>query len=120
MPHYLFIAGTLLFTLYGQLIIKARAGVLASNESGYTGSYLLRMLLDPLVISGFAAAGLAALCWMLAVRSLPVAHAYPFMALSFVLVPGGAVLFLGETINAMQAVGLVLIVAGVVINTVFR
>ncbi|WP_454021087.1 EamA family transporter [Azospirillum sp. Marseille-Q6669] len=120
MLKYLFLAGTLLFTVYGQLIIKARAGVLASDVSEGAGSYLLRMFLDPLVITGFAGAGMAALCWLLAVRSLPIVYAYPFMALSFVLVPCGAALFLGEVINWPQMVGLALIVAGVALTAVFR
>lgn len=120
MLNYLFLAGALLFTVYGQLIIKARAGALASDVGRGAGSYLLRMLFDPLVITGFAGAGMAALCWMLAVRSLPLVHAYPFMALSFVLVPCGAALFLNEAIHWPQMVGLVLIVAGVALNAVFR
>lgn len=116
MSPYVYLAGTLLFTAYGQLIVKARSGVRTSAEASNAFLYLLKMMLDPFVLSSFVAAALAAFCWMLAIRTMSVSYAYPFMALSFVLVPAGAILFLGEKIGLMQAVGILLIVIGVVIN----
>lgn len=117
MLKYLFVAGTLAGTVYGQLIIKARAAYLAGNPGGADqGSYLFRMLTDPLTLSGIAGGGFAAICWILALRQLPLAYAYPFMALSFVLVAAGAHYAFGEIVTWPQVAGLTLIMAGVCLH----
>jgi drug/metabolite transporter (DMT)-like permease len=111
-----FLLGTLSFTVYGQLIIKARSARHAAEPSGGTEGYLRAMLLDPFVLSGLLAAGFAAICWILAVRQLPLAFAYPMMALTFVLVPLGASILFDEPLSLVRSAGLALIVAGVAIN----
>jgi multidrug transporter EmrE-like cation transporter len=115
MLKYLFLSGTIVFTVYGQLIIKSRSGKLGS-PSGQAANYLFGMLTDPLVISGFFAAFVASLCWMLAVRSFPLSYVYPFMALNFVLVPFCGIVLLGESISLLQIAGIVIILAGVGVN----
>jgi drug/metabolite transporter (DMT)-like permease len=112
MLKYLFIVGTLLLTAFGQLIIRARALAIELPESDRI-AYLLAMFLDPWVWFGLCGAVLAAVCWILTLGQLSVSVAYPFMALSFVIVPAGALLFLGEHIGAMQWLGYCLIVTGV-------
>ena len=100
---------TLGLTVYGQLIIKARALV----HHGIGGrEFLLAMFLDPWVISGLAAAVVASASWMLAVRDAYVSVIYPLMALSFVLVPLLAALLFGEPLRTAQVLGWGLIVAG--------
>jgi len=116
---YVFLFGTLLFTIYSQIIIKARWRVI--DETGAASSdYLLRMLTDLPVLSGFVAAGLAALCWLMAIRYFEVAYAYPFMALSFVFVPALGWALFGETLNWQQFAGLALIICGVTIHALSR
>lgn len=115
MSKYLFIAGTLLLTAFGQLIIRARALSVGHPTSGGI-AYLLAMFLDPWVVLGLCGAVLAAVCWILALRQLSVSVAYPFMALSFVIVPAGALLLLGERVNTMQWLGCCLIVIGVAVT----
>lgn len=116
MIKYLTLAATLGFTVYGQLIIKARAEALGATGGGSASGYLTRMLMDPWVWSGLIGAGLAALSWMMALRYFPLAFAYPFMALSFALVPVGARLFLNEPLPLAQIGALGLIVIGVTLN----
>src|ERR1051325_2072607 len=98
MRSAVFLATVLTLTVYGQLVIKARA--LAHARDAIAASdrlhYLFAMFTDAWVLSGLAAAVLAGACWMLAIERLEVGFAYPFMALSFVLVPVGATLFFGE------------------------
>jgi multidrug transporter EmrE-like cation transporter len=55
---------------------------------------------------------------MAAVQRLDVGVAYPFMALSFVLVPLGAHLMFGEPLPRLQLVGMVLIVLGVTLGAI--
>lgn len=119
MQRYIFISGTLVFTVFGQLMIKARAQAFAGvYEPRGKMAYLTAMFADPWVWAGFAAAVAASVCWILAVQTAPLSLAYPFMALSFLLVPALSVFFFGETVSAWQSVGLMLIVAGVVVNGV--
>lgn len=114
---YLYIALTILFTVYGQLIIKwqvAQAGSLPSSL-GAKVEFLLGLLLTPWVLSGFFAAFLASLCWMAAMTRLTLSHAYPFMGLSFVLVLFGSGIFFGEAITPLKITGTALIVLGIMV-----
>ena len=79
---------TVLFTVYGQLIIKWQvnlAGVLPASLSG-KAIFLFHLFLNPWIISSLLSAFFAALCWMSAMSKLELSYAYPFMSLSFVLV----------------------------------
>jgi multidrug transporter EmrE-like cation transporter len=119
-PLLLFAVLTL--TVYGQLVIKARALVHAAETAAMPSklSYLLAMLTDIGVLSGLGAAVLAVVCWMLAIERLDLALAYPFVALSFVLVPLGSTIFFGEALPPIQLLGLGLIVAGVTVSALAR
>jgi len=122
MRSFLLLFAVLALTVYGQLIIKARAlahSVDAANNAGKL-HYLVLMFTDVGVLSGFVAAVLAGVCWMLAIERLEVGYAYPFMALSFVLVPLGSTLLFGEPLPAPQMIGLALIVTGVTVSALAR
>ena len=114
--------GVLTLTVYGQLAIKARALAHASVSAAAVDRlhYLFAMFADPWVISGLAAALLAGACWMLAIERLDVGFAYPFMALSFVLVPLGSMLLFGEPLPKLQWLALGLILAGVTLSALAR
>lgn len=119
MRSLLLLSAVLGFTVYGQLIIKARALVhSAEGDADRPLDYMIAMATDLRVLSGLAAAGLAAFAWMAAVQRLDVGVAYPFMALSFVLVPLGAHLMFGEPLPRLQLVGMVLIVLGVTLGAI--
>lgn len=116
---YLGIAFTILFTVYGQLVLKWQATLMMATHPSDAGQfqYILRMLTNAWVLSGLAAAFLASLCWMTAVARLDLSKAYPFMALNFVLVGMAAVPLFGEIFTWPKAIGLVLIVLGIVISS---
>jgi len=117
MTRFFTILMVLLFTVYAQLIVKARALVIGSIDgSDDRVRYLIRMLTDPGVISALAAAFVAGVFWLLTVKRMELAYAYPFMALTFLLVPIGSNVLFGERLPALQIVGLALIVVGVGIN----
>lgn len=122
MRSSLLIAAVLAFTVYGQLMIKSRALVHSADVLGAQSKlhYLAMMFLDVGVLSALGAAVLASICWMLAVERLDVGYAYPFMALSFALVPIGATLLFGEPLPKMQLLALSLIIAGVTLSAVSR
>jgi drug/metabolite transporter (DMT)-like permease len=122
MQSFLFLAAVLAFTVYGQLMMKARALVHATTAGNSPDRmhYLLAMFGDIGVLSGFVAAGLAAVCWMLAIERLEVGYAYPFMALSFLFVPLGSAVLFGESVPPLQWLGLAFIIAGVTISALAK
>lgn len=112
----------LALTVYGQLVIKARALAHARDMLVAAGRlhYLMTMFADPWVISGLAAAIVSGACWILAIERVEVGFAYPFIALSFVVVPVGSMLLFGEPLPKMQLLALALIVAGVTLSALTR
>jgi multidrug transporter EmrE-like cation transporter len=103
-------------------MIKARALTHAAEviSSPDRPHYLFAMFTDMWVLSSLGAAVLAGACWMLAIERLEVGYAYPFMALSFVLVPLGSMALFGEPLPAIKLLGLALIVAGVTVSALAK
>jgi drug/metabolite transporter (DMT)-like permease len=117
--NYFYVAGTLLFTVLGQLLLKSQLGL--GREHGLEPmdriAFLAQLLANPWVLAAFAAGFGAALCWMLALNKLPLSHAYPFMALSFVLVLFLSALLFGESLTWPKIAGTLLICLGVVLGS---
>jgi multidrug transporter EmrE-like cation transporter len=120
MRSSLLLVAVLVLTAYGQLIIKARSLAHAVDTSSDKLSYLMAMFADMGVLSGLAAAVLAAVAWILVIQRLDISFAYPFMALSFVLVPVGARLLFAEPLPTIRVLGILLIIIGVGINAFTR
>lgn len=116
---YLYIFFTIFFTVYGQLVVKWQVNLAGDlpTDLGSKMEYTLKLLLNPWVISGFIGAFLAAVSWMMALSQFPLSYAYPFMSLSFILVPFFSAFFFKEVIQMPQVVGLFFIVLGVVIGS---
>lgn len=117
--YYLCILGTLLFTVFGQLIIKwqvIRAGDLPV-EASERFFFMLRLVLNPWVLSSLAGAFLAFLLWMIAMTKLELSHAYPFLSLSFVFVLGLSALFFDEAITTHKALGTAFIILGLIVGS---
>lgn len=116
---YAYVATTILLTVYGQLIVKWRvdeAGEFPSSTSGRL-EFFARLMINPWVISVFVGAAVAALAWMAALTHFELSRAYPFVALSFVLVLILSAIVFGEALTWPKVVGVVLIVAGLAIGS---
>jgi uncharacterized membrane protein len=114
---YLYIVATIGFTVYGQLILKwriARYGPLPA-EFIEKVKFLISLLFDPAIFSGFAAAFLASLAWMAAMTKFELSHAYPFMSLNFVVVLLLSGWILSEPVTLQRMAGVILIVLGTVV-----
>ena len=116
--EFLYIFGAIIFTVYGQLILKWRVVYYGSLPVSVTDKAMFfgKLLIDPFIISGFVAAFLAFLCWMAAMTKLELSFAYPFMSLSFVLVLVLSGLFFHEPITLPKITGMILIVAGIIVS----
>ncbi len=110
---YVYVALTVLLTVYGQLVIKWQlAGKVLPEPLISKVLFLLAQLLNPWVFSGLFAAFVAALCWMAAMTKLPLSQAYPFTSLAIVLVFVASSVLFGESITSAKVLGTLLIVAG--------
>lgn len=119
LTSYLMVLLTVLLTVYGQLVLKWRvlvAGLPPADPADKLRFYI-HLLLDPWIISTFAAVFLAALAWMTAMMKLPISRAYPFMALNFILVGFLAVPLFGENMSWPKLGGLALVVAGLLLTS---
>lgn len=112
---YLWVAATVLFTVYGQVVLKWQVSqyALSGSSLGEKLQQFALLLLKPWVISAYAAAFLASLAWMMAIRQLAISTAYPFMAMNFVLVMFAGIWLFNEHIGLFQILGICLIVIGV-------
>ncbi len=122
MNPYLYIFGTLFFTVYGQIILKWRLSSLKVElpESMMDKIiYLVKLVFDPFVFSGFAAAFIASLFWMAAMTKFEITKAYPFMSLAPALVFVIGMLFLGEQFTLGKLIGLVFIMIGIWVTVKF-
>ena len=117
--EHLYILGTIVLTVYGQLVIKwqvASAGAFPADAVGRMW-FLLRLIVNPWVLSSLAAAFLAAVSWMVAMTKFELSYAYPFTSLAFVLVLGLSALFFREAITLPKALGVAFVVTGIVIGS---
>jgi multidrug transporter EmrE-like cation transporter len=116
---YFFVFLTIVFTVYGQVVIKWQISSSGALPNLYMDKllFLLKMLLNPWIVSGFAAAFLAALCWMAAMTKLELSHAYPFVASTFVLVILAGAVFFNEPLNGHKLLGMALIVCGIFVGS---
>ncbi|MDB5263204.1 MAG: hypothetical protein JWQ14_2485 [Adhaeribacter sp.] len=118
---YIYIFLTIIFTVYGQLILKwriAKQGNLPELLSEKL-SFIAHLFLDPFIITGFGSAFIASLFWMAAMTKFEISFAYPFMSLSFVLVLLLSTLLLGEMVTPGKIIGLIIIIAGIIVTVKF-
>ena len=118
---YLYVIFTILFTVYGLVILKWRISDLnwSLDMTGGSGKMIvsyMKFLFDPLIFSGFISAFIASVFWMLAMTKFELTYAYPFMALSPALVFIIGIFVLGETFTIGKVLGLLVIMIGIIIT----
>ena len=110
---YVYIALTVVFTVYGQLVIKWQ---MTGQElpPGLVDKvvFILKQYLNPWVLSGLGSAFVASMAWIAAMTQFELSFAYPFMSTAFVLVMILSMVLFGEALNAFKLAGTLLIIAG--------
>src|SRR5882762_4426832 len=117
MKDFLYILSTVLFTVYGQLIVKwqvSAAGALPATLSRKV-LFLGSLILNPWIISGIVSAFFAMLCWLAAMTKFELSYAYPFMSLAFVLVLILSAVLFHETVSMPKVLGVALVVSGIIV-----
>ena len=116
---YLYIAATVLLTVYGQIVLKWQVGLVGPLPEAAAKKllFLLQLLINPWVISGFVAAFLASIAWMAAMTKFQLSYAYPFMSLNFVLVLGLSVWLFQEPVSVAKVAGIALVMLGIIVGS---
>jgi|OpeIllAssembly_1097287.scaffolds.fasta_scaffold103777_2 drug/metabolite transporter (DMT)-like permease len=110
----LFILVAVTINVAGQLIIKMglnRLGALDFSQ-GAVNAYQ-RMLLSPYVLLGSFTYAISILFWLYALSKVELSYAFPFLALSYVLILLVSWLFLGEQVTPLRIAGVLVICFGV-------
>ena len=112
---HLYIFLTIVFTVYGQLIIKQQVQTIQYFPEGWdlVPFYVKFIFTRPLVLSGFVSAALASMAWIGALSKFELSYAYPYMSLNFVCVVCLSFFLFKEEINIYKVVGLLVICLGV-------
>jgi drug/metabolite transporter (DMT)-like permease len=112
---HLFIAATVLLTVYSQLIMRWQMSMLSGVPSGLVDKigFFIGNLWRPWIMTALVATFFSGVSWMIVLSKFKLSYAFPFMALNFVLVMLASAAFFGESINGSKILGNLLIVAGV-------
>lgn len=94
----------------GQVMFKITGQRLAA----YPGQPFQAAVLSPVFLGALALYGGATLLWIYVLKTVPLSYAYSFMALTFVIVPVMAALWLGEDLSTRYYVGMGLVLAGLI------
>lgn len=104
--YYVSLVGAILLGVVGQIALKS--GALASPSGA-------AQFINPLTIAGLAVYVIAALCYIVALKKIPVSVAFPSVAASYAVVAIIAHLLWNEPFGWPQFAGLVLIGGGIVL-----
>ncbi len=118
------ILGTLpvaILVAYSQLIVKWRlTNIGYKNEFPTLWEKLVSyfgLLLDPFILSSFAAALMGSFAWILVVSRFPLAWAFPiYQGITFALVLAFSWILLGEQLTPMKLLAILLILSGVILG----
>ncbi|MFP4248085.1 MAG: EamA family transporter [Armatimonadota bacterium] len=94
----------------GQICLKYGVSLLGEGASPLA---IIKGILTPYVFGGFVLYGLSSLVYLNVLSKLDLSYAYPFVALSFVIVTLLSWYLLDETLPLLRLIGLALILAGV-------
>jgi drug/metabolite transporter (DMT)-like permease len=103
-----------LFTSAGQLLLRTGMRDFKLLDAGF-GKLITFILQTPLLWLGVALYGVSTLLWLRVLSKYPVGSVYPMVAMGYVLVSLGGVVFLGEKIPLQGWVALAIICAGVLL-----
>ncbi len=104
--YYASLVGAILFGVAGQIALK----------SGAVGSgSILAQFINPLTLLGLAVYAFAAVCYIVALKKIPVSVAFPSVAASYAVVAIIAHLVWNEPFGWPQLGGLLLIGGGILL-----
>ena len=112
---HLYIASTVLFTVYSQLIMRWQVGKVGTLPADLMGKvqFIAVLLVNPWVMSGVIATFLAGVTWMMTMTKFQLSYAFPFVSLNYVLVMLASAFFFNEPLSTTKVLGLIAILVGI-------
>jgi len=98
-----------LFIKYGVTVITEQAGGFPTDPVGF-----LKLVFYWPVFVGLAIYFFFGIAWLKILADVPVSFAFPFLAISYIVIILGSYFYLGEDINPLKIMAIVLIIAGVI------
>jgi drug/metabolite transporter (DMT)-like permease len=111
--------GLLIFSVLaaatGQLLLKHGMQVATARAHAGGGSLIAAAATSPWVIGGLAVFAVSAMSWLGVLSKVPLSIAYPFNALSYLIILTASVVLLHERTNLFTWAGSLLVVSGLII-----
>ena len=111
LPQALLLLSTVLLLAFGQILFKLASQDLVLTPVGIASSLINLKLASALIIYA-----IATLLWLVSLKQLPLSLAYPFVAMTFFVVPIFAQLILNEPVGWNTYVGAGIIAIGVIVS----
>ena len=108
---------TLIATL-GQLLLKTgmrQVGPISGSDLSNPFPLFLTVFTNPWILTAIPIYVAGFLMWLIVLSKLDLSHAYPFLAVTYVLVPLLSWLFLGEQVPLMRWAGIAVVCLGIVL-----
>jgi len=96
----------------GQLMLKHGMQLATARVRGSGGSLVVAAATKPWVLFGLMVFAVSAVAWLAALSKVPLSLAYPFNAVSYLVILTASILVLHERANVLTWVGTVLVVSG--------
>jgi multidrug transporter EmrE-like cation transporter len=97
----------------GQLLFKQGMNQFGETSASAIWGQLLRIAIIPGISLGFIAYVVSGVLWLVVLSQVKVNWAFPWQALTYVMVLAGARVIFGEKVTPWQIAGIVLICLGV-------
>ena len=112
-----YIALTIFFTVYSQLIFRWRASLAGNIPEDFTAKigFVFSLIFDPWILSGVIATFFAGVSWIIAMTKFDISYAYPFVSLSYIFILAAGFLLFNESLSVFKLVGSLLVVVGIII-----
>jgi drug/metabolite transporter (DMT)-like permease len=111
--------GLLLFAVLlaagGQLLLKHGMQIATARAHAAGGSLVVQAATSPTVIGGLAVFAISAVAWLAVLSRMPLSTAYPFNALSYLIILMASVLLLHERATIITWAGSLLVVTGLIV-----
>jgi multidrug transporter EmrE-like cation transporter len=117
MPTIGFILMSICAGVTGQLFLKlgmTRLGFQTISPSTLAPT-IVRLVLSPWVVMGVAIYVAGTFTWLIVLSRIDLSLAYPMTSISYILIVGSSWLLLGESVNRLKVLGVLIIIAGVVL-----
>jgi len=115
---YILFAIMIVIQPIAQLLEKhgiGQIGLIEGFSSLFSFHTIGRIITNPFIVSGAILSAIGLLFWLAVLSHFKLNYIYPFGAISYIVLLALAYFFLGETITAVRAIGVVVIVAGCIL-----